>query len=454
MEKLSRVSIVGLGKLGAPMAAAIASKGIQVIGVDLDDNKVAAINRLAAPVYEPGLSELLQKSAGYVSATTDLYQAVLDSQATFIVVATPSQPDGHFSLEYVLKACQVIGEALKKKDAWHTVVVTSTVSPLSMDRHIRPTLESISGKTAGKDFGLAYNPEFIALGTVIRDFLNPDLILIGESDKTTGDLLQDLYERVLDKKPYYARMNFVNAELTKLAINTFVTTKISFANMIARICERLPEADADTVTTALGMDSRIGSKYLRGAISYGGPCFPRDNLALIALARQVGITADIAETTDSFNRWQNQWLAEFIYQHLTLGQKVGILGIAYKTGSDVITESPAIYVMEHLLQKGISIIAYDPAAHTNARSIFGENIIWADSAAECIAQAEVIVILTTWPEFKNLPSNAWSPDGVIRKVIDCWRFLPEIADHPKVDYIPLGKSVQAPVTQTSVETSA
>lgn len=209
----------------------------------------------------------------------------------------------------------------------------------------------MSGKKAGCDFGLAYNPEFIALSTVIRGFLNPYLVLIGESDKHTGDLLEEFYRRILDREPAFARMNFVNAKLTKLSINTFVTTKISFANMIARLCEQLPSAEADVVMQALGLDSRIGSKYLKGAISYGEPCFPRDNLALIAITQRMGIAAEVVETTDRFNRAQNCWLADFVYQHIEPGEKVGILGFAYKLGSDVVEESPAIYLARYLSER-------------------------------------------------------------------------------------------------------
>ncbi|MCS7297170.1 MAG: nucleotide sugar dehydrogenase [Bacteroidia bacterium] len=441
MKSLERISIVGLGKLGAPMAAAVAAKGVYVIGVDTDERKVSLINQLEPPVYEPGLEETLKRAAGRLKATTDLQQAVLETQATFIVVATPSQSDGHFSLEYVLTVCQALGEALRLKDEKHIVIITSTVSPLSMDERIRPFLEEVSGKRMGVDFGLAYNPEFIALGTVIRDFLNPDLVLIGESDEWTGNLLEDFYRRILESRPSFARMNFVNAEITKLAINTYVTTKISFANMIARLCERLPGANVDIVSDALGRDSRIGPKYLKGAISYGGPCFPRDNLALIAIARRFGINASVAETTDAFNRQQNRWLGEFVYGHLMPEETVGILGLAYKAGSDVVEESPSIYLIHHLLEKGAKVIAYDPAAQLNARRIFGESVWWADSAEACIEQASVVVVCTAWPEFRSIGMEVWERGGRRRKVIDCWRYLSHLARQASLEYIPLGNGI-------------
>ena len=266
-----RACVIGLGKLGAPLAACLAAKGLTVIGVDNDPLKVDAINRHQRPVQEPGLGELLAKTHERLSATDDIEAAVRDTNITFIVVSTPSEPNGGFSLRYVDPACEAIGRALARKTEYHVVVLTSTVMPGTTGGHVRELLERVSGKRVGQNFGLCYSPEFIALGSVIRDFLNPDMLLIGESDARAGDFLKSLYADVCENKPAVARMSFVNAEITKLAVNTYVTTKISYANMLARICERLPGANVDVVTTALGNDTRIGAKYLKGALSYGGP---------------------------------------------------------------------------------------------------------------------------------------------------------------------------------------
>ncbi|MDW8236201.1 MAG: UDP binding domain-containing protein [Bacteroidia bacterium] len=210
-----------------------------------------------------------------------------------------------------------------------------------------------------------------------------------------------------------------------------------------RLCERLPGADADVVTRALGQDSRIGGKYLKGAISYGGPCFPRDNLALIAIAQRMGVVAEVAETTDRFNRAQNRWLADFVYQHVEIGAKVGILGFAYKAGSDVVEESPAIYLARYLSEKGISLCGYDPVAQENARRVLGDSVEWMSSAEACIENAAVVVIPTPWPQFKGIAPSVWQPIARTRKVIDCWRFLPELAQLTRVQYIPLGQATMA-----------
>src|SRR5207302_1000603 len=258
---VSSLSVIGLGKLGAPMAVCFAARGFAVYAVDISPQKVDAISRGVPPVHEPGLGELLGESGGRISASSNIEGAVLASEATFVVVATPSEPDGGFSLRYVLPTCEAIGRALATKKTFHLVVVTSTVMPGSTCGEIKAALERASGKRNGGDFGLCYSPEFIALGTVIRDFYYPDFLLIGESEPRSGEILSDIYKRNCKNSPAIARMNWINAEITKLAVNTYITTKISYANMLARICEKLLEADVNVVTDALGLDTRIGPKY-------------------------------------------------------------------------------------------------------------------------------------------------------------------------------------------------
>lgn len=282
-----KLSVIGLGKLGAPMLAVFAKKGFDVIGMDLNSAFVDSINRGVAPVPEPQLQALITEHGERIRATTDMREAVLSSDVTFIIVPTPSGPDRFFRNDYVISALESIGAALHDKIGYHNVVVTSTVMPGSTGGVLRQTLERASGRTVGSDLGLCYNPEFIALGTVVRDMLYPDMILIGESDPKAGDMLESVYRGSTESGPEFQRMNWVNAELCKIAVNTYVTTKISYANMIADMCDHLDGADADVVTDALGADSRIGKKYIKGAIGYGGPCFPRDNKAFAALGRSL-----------------------------------------------------------------------------------------------------------------------------------------------------------------------
>ena len=439
------ISVVGLGKLGAPMAAAMASRGLRVIGVDADENKVKAINERRAPVFEPGLPELLLSSGDQISATQDIEEAVRTTEITFIVVATPSEANGGFSLQYVLPVCEAIGRALRSKSGFHLVCLTSTVLPGMTGGPVLETLERASGKKAERDFGLCYSPEFIALGSVIRDFLNPDFLLIGESDPKSGALLESLYGQVCRNSPAVAKMNFVNAEMAKLAVNTYITTKISFANMLARICEQLPEADVDVVTKAIGLDSRIGGKYLKGSLSYGGPCFPRDNLALTYLAHELGAPADIAEATHRFNSSQISWLADLVQQNAAPGETVGILGLTYKADTDVVEQAAGILLARELSARNVPVVVFDPAAPRNVCASMGNQARFATNSKECIALSGIVVLATTWPEFLGIPAADWARQEQPRIVVDCWRAVPHLIGADGVRYLPLGTGGAAQV---------
>jgi UDPglucose 6-dehydrogenase len=434
----TKAAVIGLGKLGAPLAACLAAKGLTVIGVDNDPQKVAAINQQQPPVHEPGLGELLAQTQGRLTAMPDVEAAIRDTDISFIVVSTPSEPGGGFSLRYVEPVCQAIGRALAARNSYHVVCLTSTVMPGTTGSRVREILEQASGKRMGSDFGLCYSPEFIALGSVIRDFLNPDMLLIGESDARAGDFLQSLYAQVCENKPALARMSFVNAEITKLAVNTYVTTKISYANMLARICEKLAGANVDVITSALGLDTRIGPKYLKGAVSYGGPCFPRDNLALAQLARQLGVPPDLAQTVDRFNRSQIIWLADLV-QHTSKGT-AGILGLTYKAGTDVVEEAAGFLLAKELLSRGVKVLAFDPAFGDGSRAPALEKLCLAASALDCIEKSDIVVLATSWPEFNGIDAAKWARTGnhKPRTVIDCWRVLKFLHDEPGVHYLALG----------------
>jgi UDPglucose 6-dehydrogenase len=432
------VSVIGMGKLGAPMVGAIAARGVRAVGVDMDLAKVEAIGRGLPPVFEPRLAETLILAQGRLTATQSIEEAVRDTDVTFVVVATPADADGTFSLRYALPVCEAIGRALAAKREYHLVAMTSTVMPGSTNGPVRQTLERTSGKRAGIDFGLCYSPEFIALGSVIRDFLNPDFLLIGESDPRSGAALESLYRTVCENRPPVARMNLVNAEIAKLAVNTYVTTKISFANMLARLCEKVPEANVDVVTGAIGLDSRIGGKYLKGAISYGGPCFPRDNVALIALADRVGASSDLPRATHDFNRAQIHRLADVVQQHLGHGEAAGILGLTYKPHTDVTEEAAGLLLAQELSNRKVLTIAFDPAGHARAAIALGNAVQLAKSAEECIAQCGVVVLATPWPEFLAIPAERWARNGSPRVVIDCWRALKQLESAQGICYFALG----------------
>jgi UDPglucose 6-dehydrogenase len=418
------ISVVGLGKLGAPLAAVLASKGFDVVGVDLNQAFVDALNAGKAPVEEPRLQELIDANRSRLKATTNIDEAILATEVTFVIVPTPSDASGRFSNAALLGAMKSIGLALRRKDSYHVVVVTSTVMPGSTGGEIRQALEQHSGRRVGPQLGLCYNPEFIALGSVVRDMLRPDMILIGESDKTAGDLLESIYAKSCDNTPTIRRMNFVNAELTKISVNTFVTTKISYANMLADICDRLPDADVDVVTQAVGTDSRIGVKYLKGATGYGGPCFPRDNVAFARLARELGARAELAEATDTVNRYQVERVLGAIDARLTDSGVIGVLGLSYKPDTAVIEESQGVALVERLLDLGRRVIVYDPEAIPLAQQTIRRPFEAATSAADCVQRSSLVVVMTPWPEFSSIPIEAYQRSTNRLTVIDCWRSTP------------------------------
>ncbi|SED42037.1 UDPglucose 6-dehydrogenase [Rhizobiales bacterium GAS188] len=418
-----RISIVGLGKLGAPMAAVLAVKGFDVIGLDLNDKYVAAINSGVAPVQEPQLQEFIEKGRSRLRATHSYDEAVLNSDITFVIVPTPSDKDRMFSNKYVVGAMRSIGHSLRSKVGRHVVVVTSTVMPGSTGGEIQKELEDASGRKVGAELGLAYNPEFIALGTVVRDMLRPDFILIGESDRETGEMLENIYKYSCDSGPIIRRMNFVNAELTKISVNTYVTTKISYANMLAEMCDHLPGADVDVVSTAVGSDTRVGAKYIKGAIGYGGPCFPRDNKAFAALGHKLGVRCDLAEATDSINDHQVARLIGAVQAHAAPGAKVAVLGLSYKPETQVVEESQGVALAAQLSAEGYVVSVYDPLAMSGAETVLGDQVIFANDASDALDGVQVVAITTPWPQFKDNSLLARRPNDAKLVVIDPWRVV-------------------------------
>ena len=441
-----KLSVIGLGKLGAPLAAVFASKGFDVVGTDVNTAHVDALNSGRAPVDEPRLQELIDANGARLGATGDVAAAVAESAVTFVIVPTPSDTTGRFSNAAVLDAMTAIGAGIRRKDDYHLVVITSTVMPGSTGGDIRAALERHSGRQLGPTLGLCYNPEFIALGSVIRDMLRPDMILIGESDRQAGDLLETIYARSCDNQPTIRRMNFVNAELAKISVNTFVTTKISYANMLADLCDRLPGADVDVVTQAVGSDSRIGVKYLKGAIGYGGPCFPRDNVAFGALARSLGARADLSEATEAVNRYQIERVLGAVQARLTSPGIVGVLGLAYKPDTSVVEESQGLGLVARLLDRGHRVIAYDPKAMPAAQEVFRRSLETTATAADCVRAATIVAVMTPWAEFRDIPDEAFSRVGSRLPVIDCWRALSKtVAEVADVVYLGQGGVRREPV---------
>lgn len=439
--KKMRLSVIGLGKLGSCAAACLAVKGFSVIGVDINRKLVEGINSGKTPVIEPKLKEFIDLAGDRLKATIDYGEAIQNSEITFLIVPTPIKKNGSYSDKFLQDALRQLALKLKETTKeYHVFVIVSTVSPGTTEKNIVPLIASLSGRKYKKDFGVCYNPEFVALGNVINDFLNPDIVLIGESDERAGDQLVSIYEKVCENSPYIARMSVVSAEITKISLNSYITTKISFANTLGNICENIPGANIDDITKAMGADKRISPYYFKAGISYGGPCFPRDNKAFSAFAQKYGIQAHIAKATDETNRFQVKRLVEKIFSLVNDNgfKAVSILGLSYKPNTPVIEESPGVKVIEELLcEKDIEIIAYDPLAMEDAIVHFGENILFVSTIEDCFSNSSLCIITTPEDEFRLINENHIVHDPTT--IVDCWRILDPLKLGKKVNYIPIGK---------------
>ena len=436
-----KLAVVGLGKLGCPMAALLAAAGNEVVGADLDPRVVDALNAGAAPVQEPGLDELIAEAGGRLLATTSVEEAVEGAEVAFCIVPTPSRAEGSFETRYAEEAFEAIGRGFARSRRGRQVaVLTSTVLPGDTEGRIRPALERGYGRPSGTDLEVCYSPEFIALGSVIADMRQPDMVLIGASADWAADLALSALTSVVTNGSPVARMSIVNAEITKLAVNTFVTTKISYANMLAEVCAGLPGADAEVVTRAIGLDSRIGHRYLRPGAAYGGPCFPRDNAAFAFLAETVGASADLAVATDAINRRQACSLAERVAHQAAPGASVAVLGLSYKPSTPVTEESFGVASARELVRHGFRVRVYDPLARV---ALPGTTL--ASSADEAVAGADVVVVATAWPEFSRIRRLSAT------LVFDFWRQVPRTAIPPGARVFYPGRSADdAPVRAGAV----
>lgn len=394
-----KISVIGLGKLGLPMAAFYASKGHKVTGLDVNTEAIKQLQAGECTIDETDLEPLLSQQD--IKFTTD-FADVLDSKIVFVIVPTPSRPNGQFSNEYVLSALEHL------RDYAGLVAITSTVMPGSCEEVFKPMLPNAS---------VCYSPEFIALGSVLHNMERPDAILIGEDTKDSGNLLEAFHRTLCDTP--ICRMSLWNAELVKIFLNVFITTKISLANTIAEACERIPDGNVEDAVHFLGLDGRIGSKYLTSGPGFGGPCFPRDNKAFISFAKKLHINYQLQSATDEFNEAHCRAIALRIIT-LCEGDTVSILGLTYKTDTSVVEESRAIKIAK-ALNKTYKIKVYDPMGMHNALKELG-GVKYCSDATECLSESDLCVITTPWPEFAKLDFSCMRREVVL----DCWRILKNV----------------------------
>jgi UDPglucose 6-dehydrogenase len=436
-----RLSVVGLGKLGLCLAACFAEKGFETLGVDIEEQVVQKVNQGVAPWLEPGLDELLARHGGkMLRAAVHHREAIEQTDITFVLVATPSNPDGTFSNRFVEAALRSLGDALResKKDH-HLFVISSTVMPGSTESDFIPLLEKHSGRRLNEGFSVCYDPDFVALGNVIKGFLRPDLVIIGESSPDAGARVEAIHRQICENEPAISRMSIINAELAKVCLNVYVTLKISFANSVANLCERIPGADVDVITRAIGVDRRVAPYYFQGGLAFGGTCFPRDTKAYMTLAEKYGVRADLVHAVDRVNQYQNQHLVEVVLRELenVENKTVGVLGLAFTSYTPVVTESPAIKLIAELLKHDIRVVAYDPLAIDNARTVFGSAVEYVHSAENCLSQAGLVVVTLRSPELKRAVEE-YTPNHSLT-VVDCWRIIEPRTLNAQIKYIPFGR---------------
>jgi UDPglucose 6-dehydrogenase len=374
-------------------------------------------------------------------ATQDVLAACAQADLVFMLVPTPAGIDGALTSKVLVNAARSVGQSFRARRDFPIVVVASTVMPGCTDGPIRSALESASGKRCGIDFGLAYCPSFASPESVLGDLLNPEFVLIGESDHHTGDRLYAFFQTVCENNPRAARMSLVNAELTKLALGGFLSMKNSYANMLAELCENLDGGDVDAVTHALGLDSRIGARNLKAGIGFGGPCLPRDNAALMSLASRLGVYAPLPQAADRINAHQLDRLGQIVQEHLATSGVLGVLGLAYLPSTEIVERSQGVILAAEFARRGSSVIVYDPCAMAAARDVLPESVRYADTASECARAADVLLICTADEAFKAVSADDLKRStGKPRTVIDCWRILDRPAVSAVANYVAVGIS--------------
>lgn len=394
--------------------------------MDLSPEIVYSLSAGRAPFIEPGLQELIASAGSNLRATLSPSNETQDSDVSIVIVPTPSMVGGQFTSEFVVNAVETIGHSIKESLKRHTVIIASTVMPGSCAAEISRALEESSGKQVGKDVGLVYNPQFIALGSIVSNMRKPDLVLIGESDPESGQVALDLALAIAENQPAVSRISLASAELAKLAINTFVTTKISFANMLGEFCDHLEGANIDDVTSAVGSDSRIGKKYLQGALGYGGPCFPRDNIALAAAADTLGIDASIAVATDTINNRQVRRILNLVSSLVETGSSVTVFGLAYKPETPVCDESQSVDIANALAASGYKVCAYDELVSPADSPKLSSAVTASQKPSETVYSSNVAVFTHPVGSFKRLDLSKL----VSSQVIDIWGSM-ETSQLPK-----------------------
>ena len=395
-----QLCIIGTGYVGLITGACLSEMGNYVICVDNDEEKLKKLKNGITPLYEPGLEELIlaNVSEGRLEFTNDLNYAVKKSIACFIAVGTPSGDDGSCDLSFVLSVANDIGKAMNECKEYKIIVDKSTV-PVGTHKLVEEEIK----KNYKGEFDVVSNPEFLKQGAAVDDFLKPDRVVIGSESEKAIDIMREIYNPFTRTGNPIIIMDIKSAEMTKYAANAFLATKISFANEMANISEKVG-ANADLVRIGMSSDKRIGNQFLFHGLGYGGSCFPKDVQALIKTASDFGIDSDLLKATHKVNINQRKNFVNKILKHYNndIKNKIfAVWGLAFKPRTNDMRESPAITIINMLLDKGAKIKAYDPKAMETAKVIFGDKIVYSSNSYEALENADALILITEWNEFKR-----------------------------------------------------
>lgn len=443
-----RIYVAGGGYVGLVSAACYAQKGNAVVLYEKDRFKRRTVASGRSWFYEPKLDEILEDvvKTGHLALARNPVNAIANSDFHMIAVGTPTRRDGAADLSELVMACRDVAKGLKKHTRYVVVAIRSTVPPGTTSGLVRDTLEHLSGKRAGREFGLVAYPEFLREGSAVHDTLHAERVVIGELDKRSGSsimrLLRDFYGRSL---PPTVRVSPSAAEMIKYASNAFLATKIAFINEIANLCEHFENVDVMQVAEGMGHDHRIGRAFLNAGIGFGGPCLPKDLKALTSLARRTGVDLRIAETTLSSNELQPLRMIQLARESIgTLKGRTGaVLGLAFKPSTSDMRVAPSVKIVRALIKAGMRVKVYDPAATKNAKTIFGRKVIYCKDISECLTHAHCCFIVTEWDEFKRIPPNLFMQRMANPVVIDGRRLFDPALD-PRITYRGIGLGGRPP----------
>jgi UDPglucose 6-dehydrogenase len=397
-----RVVMIGTGYVGLVTGACLADAGMSVVCVDIDEAKVAKLQNGQLPIYEPGLQDVVDRSAsrGRLQFTTSLRDEIRGAQAIFICVGTPPKEDGSADLAHVVSAAKEIGMYLNE----YAVIVTKSTVPVGTAEIVRSTVAAeLAARGVDVAFDVASNPEFLKEGAAVADFQKPDRIVVGvESERAKAVLAQVYRPFVLNGHPIQF-MDIASAELTKYAANAMLAVRISFMNMMAQICERLG-ADISLVRQGIASDPRIGSQFLYAGIGYGGSCFPKDVRAIVKTGNEAGVDMSMLEAVESINAFQKTVFLSRLEQELgsLTGKRVAVWGLSFKPNTDDVREAPSLALISAMTERGADVVAYDPVAIEQARLYGGDDLCtFAGDAYSTLDDADVLVLATEWSEFRN-----------------------------------------------------